>query len=274
MLKQRIVTAILLVALLLAAFFTLSASGIALVLGGVVAAAAWEWSALCKWTPAARVAYVLALVVGGAALVIATLADPRSAYAVYLLAALWWIYALIDLLGKGEGVFHSTSGRAVAGALIIVPVWVAMTWLQAMDPRRPLLALFVVVLVAIADTGAYAAGHAFGRTKLAPAISPGKTVEGVIGGALAVLLVAYFCGTMIWQLRDAQLGVWVALAFVTGLVSVVGDLTESKMKRIAGVKDSGTLLPGHGGVLDRIDALTAAAPVYALGWLLLLQGRA
>ncbi|MFL6712165.1 MAG: phosphatidate cytidylyltransferase [Sulfurifustis sp.] len=273
MLKQRIVTAILLIALLLAAFFTLPAAGIALVLGLFVAAGAWEWSALCKWTGAARGGYVVAIVVAGGALVAATLTEPRAAYAVYLVAAAWWIYALFDLARDGEGLLHSATGRAVAGTLIIIPVWVAMTWLHATDPRRPLLVLFVVVLVAIADTGAYAAGHAFGRTKLAPAISPGKTVEGVIGGAMAVLLVAYFCGTMIWQLRDARLGIWVALALVTGLVSVVGDLTESKMKRIAGVKDSGVLLPGHGGVLDRIDALTAAAPAYALGWLLLLQGR-
>lgn len=274
MLKQRIVTAILLLALLLAAFFLLPTPGLAWVLGVFVAAGAWEWSGLCRWRGIARVGYVLALVVVGAALVAATLSDPRTAYAVYLLATLWWIYALIDLLRDGAGIFRSTPGRVVSGALIIVPVWVAMTWLHATDPRRPLLALFVVMLVGIADTGAYAAGHAFGRVKLAPTISPGKTVEGVIGGAIAVLLAAYFCGTMIWQLQDARLGLWIALALVTGLISVVGDLTESKMKRIAGVKDSGGLLPGHGGVLDRIDALTAAAPVYALGWFLLLQGRA
>jgi phosphatidate cytidylyltransferase len=110
-----------------------------------------------------------------------------------------------------------------------------------------------------------------GRTKLAPHISPGKTVEGVAGGVLAVVLLAWLCGTMLWKFEGILLAMWTGLAALTALFSVAGDLTESKLKRIAGVKDSGRLLPGHGGVLDRIDALTAAAPVFGLGVILLLK---
>ncbi len=102
-------------------------------------------------------------------------------------------------------------------------------------------------------------------------MSPGKTVEGLIAGAAAAVLLGYFCGTMIWRLDGRPLGLWVAFAAAVALISVLGDLSESKLKRVAGVKDSGTLLPGHGGVLDRIDALTSAIPAYTLGWLVLMQ---
>jgi phosphatidate cytidylyltransferase len=133
------------------------------------------------------------------------------------------------------------------------------------------LLLFILVMVGVADTAAYAAGHAFGRTKLAPTVSPGKTVEGVLGGAVGVVLLSYFCGTMLWHFAGRQLAEWVGMTVLAGLVSVIGDLSESKLKRVAGVKDSGTLLPGHGGILDRIDAVTAAAPVFTWGWLLLFD---
>jgi phosphatidate cytidylyltransferase len=102
-------------------------------------------------------------------------------------------------------------------------------------------------------------------------VSPGKTVEGVMGGVVAVVLLAWLCGTMIWKFEPGLLAQWIGLAIVTALFSVVGDLTESKLKRIAGAKDSGSMFPGHGGVLDRIDALTAAAPIFLLGMITLLK---
>jgi phosphatidate cytidylyltransferase len=162
----------------------------------------------------------------------------------------------------------------IAGVLTLVPAWAALGWLHLGDPGAPRLLLFVLLLTVAADTAAYFAGHAFGRTRLAPAISPGKTVEGVAGGVAGVVLLAYFYGTMVVDLHGSALALWLALAAASGLVSVLGDLNESKLKRIAGAKDSGTLLPGHGGVLDRIDALTAAAPTFAWGWLILFDARA
>jgi phosphatidate cytidylyltransferase len=155
------------------------------------------------------------------------------------------------------------------GFVVLVPPLVAIYTLHAVDPQRPWLLLFGMVLVWVADSAAYFAGHFFGRTKLAPAISPGKTVEGVIGGLVAVALLAWLGNTFVWRYVGEQFFWWLALAGVAAIFSVAGDLLESKFKRAAGVKDSGNLLPGHGGVLDRIDATTAALPVFALGWLLL-----
>lgn len=274
MLRQRIITALVLIPPLIAALFLLPSPGIALMFGVVVAAAGWEWSGLCQWKPAARGAYVAAVLGLGGALVAGALASPAAALVVFLAGTLWWVVAPFAALRAKGSILHTVHGRAIAGLLTLLPAWAALSFLHAADPQRPLLLLFMIVLVAVADTAAYAAGHAFGRTKLAPAISPGKTVEGVLGGFGAVVLLGFICGTMFWHFRGAHLGAWIALSAVAGLISVVGDLTESKMKRIAGVKDSGTLLPGHGGVLDRVDALSAAAPVFALGWLILFYAYA
>ena len=177
--------------------------------------------------------------------------------------------ALVELAHQRDvhqGWLSGRGARAVGGFLILIPVWIAAYMLHVADPRSPLVLLFALVLVWVADTMAYFAGHLFGRTKLAPAISPGKTVEGVVGGMIGVALVAGFGGTLVWGYHAATLALWIGLSVVSALFSVLGDLLESKFKRIAGVKDSGRIFPGHGGALDRIDALTAALPVFALGW--------
>lgn len=275
MLKQRIITAVVLAPPLVAGLFLLPAVGVALLLGIIVAIGAWEWSGLCQWGRTARHGYTAVVIGAGSICVAAVLTSAIAAYVVLLAGALWWLAVPVVALMRPTGsMLHSAGGSATAGLLTLLPAWAALSFLHAADPRRPFLLLFLIVLVAVADTAAYAAGHAFGRTKLAPSISPGKTVEGVLGGFLGVMLLAYICGRIIWNFQGMVLGMWVALCAVAGLVSVVGDLAESKMKRIAGVKDSGTLLPGHGGVLDRIDALTAAAPVFALGWMELFYARA
>jgi phosphatidate cytidylyltransferase len=274
MLKQRIVTAIVLVPPLVAALFLLPLAGIVILLGAIIAVAAWEWGGLSGLAQTPRFIYVTAVVAVGAVAVVVGLRQRGVSYAVFAIAAAWWLWALVDLRRPAGGMLRARSGKLLAGILTLVPPWLSLSNLHATDSRRPLLLLFVLILVAVADTAAYAAGHVFGRTKLAPAISPGKTVEGVIGGATGVVLAAYVCGTMVWHFAGRNLATWIGLATVAGLISVVGDLSESKLKRMAGVKDSGTLLPGHGGILDRIDALTAAAPVFAWGWLLLFDAHA
>lgn len=273
MLRRRILTAVVVVPPLIAALFWLSPLGVVVLFGLIVAAGAWEWSGLCGWGYLGRGAYLAVLLLGGGVLVAAALMRGDIAYVILGAAAVWWAVALIDLVWSAAGIFRSHAGRALAGLLTLIPAWVALSLLHAVDPRRPTMVLFVLALVAAADTAAYAAGHAFGRTKLAPAVSPGKTVEGVVGGVAAVVLVAVFCGRMIFDFSGSRLGAWVVLAAVAGVVSVLGDLVESKLKRLAGAKDSGRLLPGHGGVLDRIDALTAAAPIFALGWLAAFDAR-
>lgn len=271
MLKQRIITVVVIVPPLLAALYLLPTMGIEIVFGGIIGFAAWEWSGLCGLARAWRGSYVvLVLALGGVAVAVAQ-TDRNLLQSVFALACAWWAWAMFELTRTSRGLYFSSTGKLVIGMLTLVPAWLALSFLHASDPRRPLLLLFLLVMVAVADTAAYAAGHVLGRTKLAPAISPGKTVEGVVGGVAGVMLLAYFCGTMVWDFEGRRLGAWIGLSTIAGLVSVIGDLSESKLKRAAGVKDSGRLLPGHGGVLDRIDALTAAAPVFAWGWLVLFD---
>ncbi len=154
-------------------------------------------------------------------------------------------------------------GNLVLGGLLLAGAWVAVVGLHRAS-EGPALVLFLFVLIWLADSGAYFAGRAFGRHKLSPAVSPGKTWEGAAGGLAGALLAALvlvlggFAGAL-------PLAAFVALSLLVALVSIGGDLWESRLKREAGVKDSGSLLPGHGGMLDRIDSLIAAAPVYALG---------
>ncbi len=168
----------------------------------------------------------------------------------------WWALALLWIAVAPASV---NRGRAaVAGLFALVPVWLALVRLHAQGPQ---LMLFLLLLVVAADIGAYFAGRALGKHKLAPRVSPGKTWEGVGGGLVAAALMAAF--GVWWFSMDTV--PFMALCILVAIASVVGDLTESMFKRHAGLKDSGTLLPGHGGVLDRVDSVTAAAPVFLIG---------
>lgn len=272
MLKWRLFTAAVLVPPLVAALFWFPPPALAALVALFIAIGGWEWGALCGLGAGPRLAYVVMLVAFGGALVAATLLEPQAGFAVLVFAGAWWLWALVELAqGRRRSLFERRAVRLAGGVLVLVPAWVGVVYLHAGDPLRPAALLYVLVLVWLADSAAYLAGKTVGRTKLAPSISPGKTVEGVIGGVLAVVLLAYFCGKIVWQLEAGALWGWVGLAAVVALVSVVGDLVESKVKRVAGVKDSGRILPGHGGVLDRIDALTSAVPIFALGWRVLFQ---
>jgi phosphatidate cytidylyltransferase len=176
--------------------------------------------------------------------------------ALFALAAFFWI--VLAPLWMWRGVQpHQTLWTGAAGFAVLVPAGLAMVWLE------PLAVLLVLVLVWIADSAAYFVGRAWGRRKLAPTVSPGKTWEGVAGGLVGAVLYAIIIALF------TDRGAWLALvatAILLGMVSIVGDLFESAAKRQAGVKDSGTLLPGHGGILDRIDSATAALPLAALIW--------
>lgn len=274
-LKTRVLTALVLIALLLAALFYLPPGWVAVLFGVFIAAAAWEWIALSGIrSSAGRAAYVFFLLLFGSAGVYGVNVQTPLALPFFAAAALWWLWSLVDLIRHPvttAGMFTALAGRLAGGALVLIPPWAAAVYLLTTDAKSPWMLLYLFVLVWVADTAAYFAGSSFGKTKLAPHVSPGKTVEGVAGGVLGVVLLAWLCGTMIWRLESWALVRWIGLAVATGLFSVVGDLTESKLKRIAGVKDSGSLIPGHGGVLDRIDALTAAMPVFVLGILILAK---
>lgn len=275
MLKQRILTAAVLVPLLVAALFYLPLSWISVLFGTVIAMAAWEWAGLSGLQRyLSKLAYVFFILLLGAAGLYGALSRISLIISFFAAAALWWLWALVELTSRRDvrkGMFATFAGRMAGGFLVLVPLWVASVYLVAVDTERPRALLFLFVLVWMADTAAYFTGSLLGKTKLAPHISPGKTVEGVAGGVIGAVLLAWLCGTMLWKFDSEQLVRWIGLAVITVLFSVVGDLTESKLKRVAGVKDSGSLLPGHGGMLDRIDALSAAAPVFVFGGMILLK---
>jgi len=271
-LAQRVATAAVLVPLVLAALFLLPPLGWALVALCIVALAAHEWARLAGYGAIAGSALVAAVV----ALSVGLLVNPGFGFArgwpeplvraVCGAAAAFWL-AIAPLWLATHWAMTRRLATGIAGVLVLVGAWVAVVELQS---RSPWLVLAAMGLVWVADTAAYFAGRRFGRRKLAPRVSPGKTWEGVYGALAAVALYALvlsplarragFAGT-----TDAATTLaFVALAMLLAAVSIVGDLFESLLKRQAGAKDSGTLLPGHGGVLDRIDALLAAMPFAAL----------
>lgn len=273
-LKQRVLTTLILLPSIVGAMVFLPSAWLGAVLGAFILVGAWEWASLAGLShPGQQIIYVLFL---GVTAVIASLAvwhTPTLVLVVTALATVWWIWAFFGLVRGAEateGMFHSMASRLLSGGFVLIPAWLAVLYLHRTDPISPSVLLFLFVLVWIADTSAYFVGKIWGKTRLAPRVSPGKTVEGLLGALVAVVVLAYFCGTMIWELQALTLLAWVTVAVVALLFSVLGDLVESKLKRLAGVKDSGSWLPGHGGVLDRIDALTAAAPIFVLGWALVL----
>jgi phosphatidate cytidylyltransferase len=270
-LAKRVTTALLLVPLVVWGVLALPTAYFGLALAAFVLAGAWEWADLCGYRRTAGVAYVLALIA-----VLAVLgkfvASPTAALMIFAAALLWWLGALIWVIRyQAGGVTPWMDLKAVrifVGLLVLAPAWAAMLALHGTAGGGAEWVLLLLVLVWGADTGAYFAGRRFGKTKLASRVSPGKTVEGVVGGVLLAGCLTAGYALIRPQTAGPAAGLF-ALGIVTALASVLGDLTESLVKRRAGRKDSGVLIPGHGGVLDRIDSLTAAAPVFALGVVLL-----
>jgi phosphatidate cytidylyltransferase len=216
----------------------------------LVAAGAHEWARLCRLAGAGAWAYAAA---ASAVFAVLFVEHERAAWAPLMLSALFWVIAAPLWLGRGVREGHRLA-LAAAGFVVIVPAGLALALLE------PAEVLAVLVLVWIADTAAYFVGRSFGRRKLAPSISPGKTWEGAAGGIGGALLYAILLGVFWGKAWWAYL----VIALVLAALSIVGDLFESAAKRQAGVKDSGTLLPGHGGIMDRIDSATATLPVAAL----------
>jgi len=276
MLRTRVITALALMALLLPSLFWLPQSGWALLIALFMGVAAWEWGALLGWGNTAR------LVLGGAtAAVCAALvwADPAAigadgfspgplwVKALYLASAIFWCLVIPFWL-RGKWALGGISGLLV-GAVVLLPTWLAMVQLRALGPGV-LLAVFAVVWMA--DIAAYFAGRRFGKNKLAPSISPGKTREGAYGAAIGVLVYGLIVGHFFFA-DLMPLPMWIAALLVVTVISIIGDLFESLLKRKAGIKDSSNVLPGHGGVLDRIDSLTSTLPIVAGFWLFFLSSQ-
>jgi len=263
-LRTRIATAAVLIALLLVVLW-LPPIATVIALTGIVLAGAWEWSAFLRastlamrWSYVAVVAAVLPLVWW--------LSLPRGGTQTVLTAAIvWWLIALSWVVFAPHRA--APWSAALAGLFALAPAWLALIRLRLDTLRGAEWTLFVLILVWVADIGAFFFGRRFGKKRLAPEVSPGKTWEGALGGIALSALVAV-AGSSWFGIAPA---VFVPLCLIAVAFSIVGDLTESLLKRFAGMKDSGTLFPGHGGVMDRIDSVTGAAPVLVFG--LIALGR-
>ena len=243
-------------------------------------AALWEWLKLAEVDDTlARTILLLCNAAVMAALVWGSRSAQGGSFAllelVVVLGVVWWLLSMLWLKHYHFAADHDSNARAfklLAGTLAVVPAWCALGLIHASKPDGHKWLLLALFLVWAADSGAYFAGRQFGgkffSRRLAPRISPNKTIEGLLGG-IVLALVAAMAGAMLIGVDATQLPGIALVAAVTVLFSVVGDLFESLLKRHVGVKDSGTLIPGHGGVLDRVDSVLAALPVFALGkaWL-------
>jgi phosphatidate cytidylyltransferase len=264
-LKTRIATAGVLIALLLVVLW-LPPIATVVALTGMLLAGAWEWSAFLREpTPAIRWSYVL-LVAAALPLTWWLARLPGGTRTVLMVAVIWWIIALAWVIFAPRRAARWSA--ALAGLLALVPAWLALMRLRLDLPRGAEWTLFVLILVWVADIGAFFFGRRFGKKRLAPEVSPGKTWEGALGGFAVSALVAV-AGSGWFGVAPV---VFVPLCLIAVAFSIVGDLTESLLKRFAGMKDSGTLFPGHGGVMDRIDSVTGAAPVFVFGLIALGVG--
>lgn len=262
-LRKRVLTAVVLAAALLVILLWLPPLATVVALTALLLVGAWEWSAFLRLSTAARRLTYVALVALLLPLAWRVSVDPDGRGLILVAAVLWWLTAFMWIAFAPRLVSPWAAG--VAGVLALVPSWLALVWLRYTPPPHGQWVLFTLILVWVADIGAYFVGRRFGRIRLAPEVSPNKTWEGVLGGVALSALVAI--GGSLWF--QVSLAVFLPLCLATVAFSVVGDLTESLLKRFAGIKDSGSVFPGHGGVMDRIDSLTGAAPVLLLGLTLL-----
>ncbi|MGN6518799.1 MAG: phosphatidate cytidylyltransferase [Dokdonella sp.] len=266
MLKQRTLTALVLAPLAVAMILLLPTAGFATVIAAMSLQAMWEWTRLAGVaSTTARIAFVAANT-----LLLFLLWHLRATpYAGYVIGAgvAWWLLSLFWLRHFSYAAAPTRENallKLAAAELAVLPAWLAFVQLHGAVDRGHQWALLVIILVWAADTGAYFAGKRWGTTKLAPRISPNKTRAGAYG-ALALAGAVALVGGWLLDERGAALLALLALALVTVLASILGDLIESLLKRQANVKDSGTLFPGHGGLLDRVDSVFSAVPVFVAG---------
>lgn len=272
MLKQRVVTAIVIAVVFFSALFFSSPYSFSLMTAVVVVYAAWEWSNLAGFSrKLIRLFYALSLavllIVSGYVLGLSDSSTLDLVVGKTLMSWLvpWWAIALLWVQGYPSSalLWGSSWARALIGYLVLVPAWLAMVILIHANQGEWLI-MIVVLIVAFADIGAYFSGRAFGKHKLATNVSPKKTWEGLVGGVVANLI---FVAVLLVTLNVDHWPMLLGLVMITVLASVLGDLLESMVKRHRGIKDSGNILPGHGGILDRLDSLTAALPVFTLVYL-------
>jgi len=260
-LQQRIVTACVLIPIVILGVFYLPGSLFSLVVAIILSLAAWEWSSLAHLSEVwQRILYIGLLWWGF------SIAQLLLVKVTLWISLVWWLFVFCLILlypNINKSIFRGWFG-CLFSFFVFIPFLIALNMLHRMSSVN---VLFVLCLIWAADIGAYFSGMLWGKRKLAPKISPGKTIEGLYGGIVSALIVAAVF-TIFAKIEFSKLLPWMILVILVVLFSVFGDLFESIMKRQAGVKDSGQWIPGNGGILDRIDSLTAAIPLFTLGLLL------
>jgi len=272
-LRARVLTAGLLAPLVMLGVLLLPTLWLALLMALFVAMAAWEWSALAGFAGRrARASYVALSL--GCLLLLWWFAATELDRFILAIAALWWLVLLVRLalIERIDQAPPLEWPLLPLGLLVLVAPWLALVQLHRLPGEGPLVALCLLMMIWIADIAAYFGGRRFGRTKLSVLLSPGKTREGVYAGVVAAVLWGAVVSVLL-GLTTIETLLLLLMCSLTAVMSVVGDLFESLLKRRRGIKDAGSLLPGHGGMLDRIDSLTAAAPIFALGYIWLIAGQ-
>jgi len=275
LLKERVISAIVMAVLFIGALF-LPNIYLLLVFACVVLVAAWEWSNLAGFDRLIyRVCYVfLAAIALAICFLFSDLFHGLASYSAQTVLACvvgFWAVGLLWVMGYPSSslLWGAPIMRAIMGLFVVVGSWVSIAVLSYQGSALGMI-LYLVAMIAAADIGAYFSGKTFGKHKLAPAVSPGKTIEGFVGGMASSILIA-FIGYQLGLGGDIALVPWLVLSLAAALASTLGDLVESMVKRHRGIKDSGNILPGHGGIADRIDGISAGAPVFVLGLILLSQ---
>ncbi|MBE1277293.1 phosphatidate cytidylyltransferase [Enterovibrio baiacu] len=276
MLKQRVLTAAVLAPMVIAGIFLLPFHIFVIAVAGVTLLGHWEWTKFVDVSSRPRGFIVPALLLIGSLFTFPVNETGLELSGLHggviaLSGAIWWLLATVMVLKYPKGTnwwSNSAVLQQLFGVLTLIPFLWSVLLLRAngYDTQPYLgakLVLMVCLLVWAADTGAYFAGKRFGKRKMAPSVSPNKTIEGLIGGLVASVLVTTGVAHL-FSIPFSSIYTLGAIALVTSFASVLGDLAESMFKRVAGVKDSGRILPGHGGILDRIDSLTAAFPVFTV----------
>ena len=264
-LVQRLLTAAVLIPLFSVVVLKSATLYFTLLIAAVVLVAAWEWGRLVRLPPAAWTIFIAAVAVT-VGLAVAGNIPAAATHVISAVAMIWWAAATVWVMRFKPAASRGGSPwrGLLAGWIVLLPAFLSLCALHQEAAFGPGYVLFLLFLIWAADSGAYFAGRRFGRRKLAPHVSPGKSWEGLVGGLSAAAVVAVGGGRLLGLSGEAMMW-FVPLCLIVVVVSVVGDLLESLFKRSAGVKDSGRFLPGHGGALDRIDSLTAAAPAFYLG---------
>jgi len=281
---QRIITALILAPLAIGGVFFLPLQFFMLFSAAIFLLSSKEWGGFVSKTPSSLILYFFGLVLGVTLFLIPFekiwINGEVNGYIIYGLlgAALWWCLSLLMVVSYPASASLWQKNKiiiSVFGLLTLVPLFWAMVVLRSVNIHHDFyfgakLLMYVFFLVWAADIGAYFCGKKFGKRKLAPNVSPGKTVEGFLGGLFSAMIVAV-TGCVFFAIPTDKIVPYLIASLITIMVSALGDLSESVFKREAGLKDSSNLLPGHGGILDRIDSLTAAVPIFTLFYLLWLS---